>query len=147
MWYSSSPCMEISSLLLPLKNKVRCQRSATKQQHWGWQGFHDILCLRALEHEKLKFVSVPLRMWPHTYSLSTGIFGQLDPINRQNDSFPRVKTVLYLDLIHVHNSPGGSLCAQAVLDALVQSHAVELTVVSCLPPKNINLFKTQRTCL
>lgn len=48
----------------------------------------------------------------------------------------RDETVLYLHLIHVHNSPGGSLCAQAVPDALVQSHAVELTVVSCLPPES-----------
>lgn len=47
-----------------------------------------------------------------------------------------MKTVVYLDLIHVHNSPGWSLCAQAEPDALVQSHAVELTVVSCLPSES-----------
>lgn len=44
-----------------------------------------------------------------------------------------MQTVLYLDLIHVHNRPGGSLRAEAVPNPLVKSHAVELTVVRCPP--------------
>lgn len=42
----------------------------------------------------------------------------------------------YLDLIHVQDSPGGSLGAQAVADALIQSHAIELAVVRRPPPEN-----------
>lgn len=54
------------------------------------------------------------------------------------------RTVLYLDLIHVHNSPGGSLSAQAVADPLVQSHAIELTVVRCLPPYRSKQVKKKK---
>lgn len=46
------------------------------------------------------------------------------------------KRAVYLDLIHVHDSPGGSLGAQTVADALLQSHAIELAVVCRPPPEN-----------
>lgn len=43
---------------------------------------------------------------------------------------------MYLDLVHVHDSLGGSLGAQTVADALIQSHAVELAVVRRPPPES-----------
>lgn len=45
--------------------------------------------------------------------------------------------VPYLDLIHGHDGPGRSLGAKAIPDALIKRHAVELTVVSGLPPERM----------
>lgn len=40
----------------------------------------------------------------------------------------------YLDLVHVHDGPGGSLGAEPVADPLVQGHPVQLAVVGRRPP-------------
>lgn len=53
---------------------------------------------------------------------------------KHTESKNRVYSLSYLDLVHVHDGPGGSLRAQAEADALVQRHAVELAVISCSPP-------------
>lgn len=61
-------------------------------------------------------------------------------------SVQQQKWAVYLDLIHVHDSLGGPLGAQAVADALIQSHAVELAVVRRPPPESTGKGNIAQIC-